>query len=86
MHPTVLTWNELFLVNVTILRTLPKRWKIWCKISKDTGYSSDSTITLSTVFRPQLSWAAPCGAAGSETPDNGSGEPLAGELFWKSGF
>lgn len=43
-------------------------------------------MTLSTVFRPQLSWAAPWGAAGSETPDTGNGDPLAGDWFWKSGF
>lgn len=71
----ILTWNELFFVNVTIFNTFPKRWNIWYRISNDTGYNSDSTITLSTVFGPPgMPWI-PCVVCSAK----GSGEPDAGD-------
>lgn len=78
-----LTWNELFLLNVTIFSTLPKRWNIWCKISNETGYNRDSTITRKTVFGPPVViWWTPCDIG--SVPDMGRGEPDAGDVTWKS--
>lgn len=81
-----LTWNELFLLNVTIFSTLPKRWKIWCSMSSETGYSSDSTITRKTVFGPpaDIVWCTPCGTG--SVPDIGNGDPDADDVIWKSWF
>lgn len=83
-HPFTLTWNELFLLNVTIFSTLPNRWNIWCKMSNETGYSSDSTITRKTVFWPPVVtvWWTLCDIG--SVPDIGSGEPDAGDVTWKS--
>lgn len=83
-HP-LLTWNELFLLNVTIFSTLPKRWNIWCRMSNETGYNSDSTITRRTVFWPPAGvtvWCTPCDIG--SVPDIGRGEPDAGDATWKS--
>lgn len=81
----VITWNELFFVNVTIFSTFPKRWKIWCKISNDTGYTNDSTITLRTVFGPPacVPWT-PCDIG--SVPDIGNGDPDDGDVTANSWF
>lgn len=75
----LLTWNELFFVKVTIFSTFPKRWKIWCSISNETGYSNDSTITLRTVLGPP--WV-PCVVWFVSLPVAGNGEPDAGDWSW----
>lgn len=85
LSPNILTWNELFLLNVTIFSTLPKRWNIWCRMSNETGYNSDSTITRKTVFWPpvvDIVWWTPCDTG--SVPDIGRGEPDAGDVTWKS--
>lgn len=79
-----LTWNELFLLNVTIFKTFPNLWNIWCKMSNDTGYSKDSTMTRNTVFGPPVCvpWMPACDTG--SVPDIGNGDPDAGDVTWKS--